>query len=317
VPKHALITGVTGQDGYYLSQYLKSLDYTVHGFVRRTSTPHDAPFVDIVHHGSLECYDSIVNAVIASNACEIYHLAAQSFVQESFRDPGTTLNVNVMGTQRLLNAVKLYAPNTKVYLACSSEQFGNTLMPIGGYDENSPMIPRSPYGVSKLAAYHLGCNYREAHNMFVANGILFNHESPRRGKEFVTRKICAHVKKLRNILPYITLSRLELGNLSACRDWGHAKDYVRAMHLMLQHDKPDDFVIATGESYSVEDFCIKAFNYIGKDYRNHIKSNTPDNLRPTEVDRLCGYANKAKEVLGWEPIYNIDALIKDMIDNDY
>lgn len=315
--KHALITGVTGQDGYYLSQYLKSLDYTVHGFIRRTSTPHDAPFVDIVHHGSLECYDSIVRAVVASNACEIYHLAAQSFVQESFRDPGTTLNVNVLGTQRLLDAVKLYAPLSKVYLACSSEQFGNAPMPIGGYDENSPMIPRSPYGVSKLAAYHLGRNYREAHKMFVANGILFNHESPRRGKEFVTRKICDYVKKLRDEPKGLNYPKLKLGNLSARRDWGHAKDYVRAMHLMLQQNKPDDFVVATGESYSVENFCFKAFDHIGVNYRYYIESNTPDNLRPTEVDRLLGDYTKFYNATAWRPLYTLKTLIKDMIDNDY
>lgn len=315
--KHALITGVTGQDGYYLSQYLKSLDYTVHGFIRRTSTPHDAPFVDIIHHGSLECYDSLVKAVDNKNIIEIYHLAAQSFVQESFRDPGTTLNVNVMGTQRLLSAIRRYNPAAKVYIACSSEQFGNSVMPFDGYSELSKMEPRSPYGVSKLACYHLGRNYREAHNMFVANGILFNHESPCRGKEFVTRKITDYVRRLYNNNGEALPDKLKLGNLSAMRDWGHATDYVRAMHMMLQHYKPDDFVVATGKTHSVADFCSMAFGYHGYKYENHIEFNTIANIRPTEVDRLCGDSAKIRSQLGWVPTYNLGDLIMDMLENDY
>lgn len=312
--RQALITGVTGQDGYYLSKYLRSLGYIVHGFVRRTSTPSETPYVDIIHHGSLECYDSIVRAIDNEEITEIYHLAAQSFVQESFRDPGTTLNVNVLGTQRILEAVKHYNPLAKVYLACSSEQFGNSVMPVGGYHENSMMIPRSPYGVSKLATYHLGRNYRQSFGMFIACGILFNHESPRRGKEFVTRKICDYVKSV-HCYPE-TMSKLMLGNIHACRDWGHAEDYVTAMHLMLQYKVPDDFVIATGEAYSVKDFCDTAFNIRSLRADDYISTNTIEHVRPSEVDYLLGCAHKAKELLGWKPKHTFRTLIEDMLQNN-
>lgn len=301
----ALITGATGQDGWYLTELLASKGYEVHAFVRRTSKAHRVhPATHKIHSGSLEDYASIFNAIFNSRPDEVYHLAAQSFVKESFDDPGTTLQVNILGTQRVFEAVRQILPKTKIYFAGSSEVFGNTCAP---QSELTAMQPCSPYGISKAAGIQLARVYRRSYGMFVACGIAFNHESPRRGKEFVTMKIIDGVRKI----AAGEANTLVLGNLDAVRDWGHAKDYVYAMWLMLQHSTPDDFVIATGKSHSVRDFCREAFALIGEDYRNWCTTDK-QYTRPTDVQFLQGIPAKAKALLGWEPKIQFSELVRDM-----
>src|SRR6478672_13449616 len=260
--KRALITGITGQDGSYLAEHLLSLGYEVHGLVRRVAleaperrVSRIAHILDQItlHAASLESYPSIFHVISQYDFDECYHLAAQSFVAESFADGFSTLNTNINGTHYVLAALRELKPKCKFYFAGSSEMFGNVSeVP---QKETTPFHPRSPYGISKVAGFDLTRNYREAYGMFCVSGILFNHESPRRGFEFVTRKITSGVARIKNG----TQKELRLGNLDARRDWGHAKDYVRAMHLMLQRDEPDDFVIASGESHTVREFCELAF----------------------------------------------------------
>lgn len=298
----ALITGATGQDGWYLSELLTSKGYEVYGLVRRTSKP--AKLFGCVKPvpGQLECYETLVNAVRTVQPDEIYHLAAQSFVQESFNDPASTFNINTQGTHRLFEAVRNHCPKARVYFAGSSEVFGNSPAP---QSETTQFAPESPYGVSKAFGIQLARVYRRAYGIYISCGILFNHESPRRGKEFVTRKITEAARKG---LP------VELGNVSAFRDWGHAIDYVKAMHLMLQQNEADDFVIATGRTYSVRYFAEMAYGHVGLDHAKYIKINEA-HIRKAEVNMLCGNSAKAHEVLNWVPSYTLPALIKDMIDN--
>jgi GDPmannose 4,6-dehydratase len=316
--KKALITGITGQDGSYLAEHLLDLGYEVHGLVRRvaleapeTRTGRISHLLDRVtlHSGSLESYPSIFNVVSRYDFDECYHLAAQSFVAESFSDGFSTMNTNINGTHYMLAALRELQPKCRFYFAGSSEMFGKVQeVP---QNETTRFHPRSPYGISKVAGFELTRNYREAYDMFCINGILFNHEGPRRGYEFVTRKVSSAVAKIKLGLA----SELRLGNLEARRDWGHAKDYVRAMHLMLQQPEPDDYVVATGVSRSVREFCDRAFEEVGLDYRQYVKTDERF-YRPAEVDQLVGDASKARDVLGWKPEYTFEQLVSEMVQAD-
>jgi len=315
--KKALITGITGQDGSYLAEHLLSLGYEVHGLVRRVALEDpQRRFTRIeqlldkitLHPASLESYPSIFHVVSQHAFDECYHLAAQSFVAESFRDGFSTMNTNINGTHFVLAALRELRPNCRFYFAGSSEMFGKvTEVP---QTELTRFHPRSPYGISKVAGFDLTRNYREAYEMPATSGILFNHESPRRGHEFVTRKITSGVARIKRGLA----TELRLGNLEARRDWGHAKDYVRAMHLMLQAE-PDDYVIATGETHSVREFCERAFGEVDLDYEQYVRTDEKF-LRPAEVDLLVGDATKAQQELGWKPEYTFAGLVSEMVQND-
>ena len=316
--KKALITGITGQDGSYLAEYLLGLGYEVHGLVRRVALEQPdqrlgrvAHLADrlILHAGSLESYPSLFQVLSRCPIDECYHLAAQSFVAESFADGFSTMNTNSNGTHYMLAALRELQPQCRFYFAGSSEMFGKVRET--PQRESTPFHPRSPYGISKVAGYYLTVNYREAHQMFCSAGMLFNHESPRRGYEFVTRKITHNVARIKCGLA----SELRLGNLEARRDWGHAADYVRAMHAMLQQDEPDDFVVATGHTHSVREFCELAFAEAGLDYREFVKED-PRFFRPAEVEALVGDAVKARQVLGWQPRYSFPQLIGEMVAHD-
>jgi GDPmannose 4,6-dehydratase len=316
--KKALITGITGQDGSYLAEHLLSLGYEVHGLVRRVALEDpERRFTRIshlldkvtLHAASLESYPSVFSVVSRVAFDECYHLAAQSFVAESFADGFSTMSTNINGTHYVLAALRELRPGCRFYFAGSSEMFGKVReVP---QRETTPFHPRSPYGISKVAGFELTRNYREAYGMFCSSGILFNHEGPRRGFEFVTRKITSTVAKVKAGLA----DELRLGNLDAKRDWGHAKDYVRAMHLMLQQPEADDYVVATGETHSVGEFCELAFAEAGLDYREYVRVDERF-LRPAEVDLLVGDSAKAREVLGWEPTYTFEALVKEMVQSD-
>ena len=317
--KVVLITGITGQDGSYLAELLLSKGYEVHGIVRRVALEDETHRLwrireilkDInLHAGSLESYASLFNIILKIKPNEIYHLAAQSYVGYSFEDEFSTLNININGTHYLLSAVKEFAASkVKFYFAGSSEMFGKVkAIP---QNENTIFNPRSAYGISKVTGYHLVKNYREAYKLHASNGILFNHESPRRGFEFVTRKIshaAARIKKG-------SKEKLKLGNINAKRDWGHAKDYVEAMWLMLQKDNPEDYVIGTGKEHSVEDFAKKAFAHVGLNYKDHIEIDKKL-MRPAEVDTLLADYSKAKKNLNWEPKISFDDLVITMVEND-
>ena len=314
----ALITGITGQDGSYLTEHLLSLGYEVHGLVRRVALEDPerrftriANLLDRVtlHAASLESYPSIFSVVGRVEFDECYHLAAQSFVAESFADGFSTMNTNINGTHYVLAALRELRPSCRFYFAGSSEMFGKVReVP---QSETTPFHPRSPYGISKVAGFQLTRNYREAYGMFCVSGMLFNHEGPRRGFEFVTRKITSTVAKIKLALA----SELRLGNLDAKRDWGHSADYVRAMHLMLQQTEPDDYVIATGETHSVREFCELAFSEVGLDYRDFVKVDERFQ-RPAEVDLLVGDSTKARRVLGWRPTYTFAELVREMVQSD-
>jgi GDPmannose 4,6-dehydratase len=316
--KKALITGLTGQDGSYLAEYLLSLGYEVHGLVRRVALEDPRGrfnrLADIVekltlHAASLESYPSIFHVISREPFDECYHLAAQSFVAESFADGFSTMNTNINGTHYVLAALRELQPQCRFYFAGSSEMFGKTReVP---QNENTPFHPRSPYGISKVAGFELTRNYREAYNMFCVSGILFNHESPRRGHEFVTRKITTGVARIKHGLD----KELRLGNLEARRDWGHAKDYVRAMHAMLQPDEPQDFVVASGESHTVREFCELAFREVGLDYEDYVVQDETF-YRPAEVDSLIGDAAKAVRELAWKRDYTFGDLVKEMVESD-
>ncbi|MGI9068315.1 MAG: GDP-mannose 4,6-dehydratase [Pyrinomonadaceae bacterium] len=316
--KKALITGITGQDGSYLAEHLLGLGYEVHGLVRRVAleiperrTERIAHLLDRItlHSASLESYPSVFHVISRNDFDECYHLAAQSFVAESFADGFSTMNTNINGTHYALAALRELRPRCRFYFAGSSEMFGKVReVP---QNENTAFHPRSPYGISKVAGFELTRNYREAYEMFCVSGILFNHESPRRGYEFVTRKISSTVVRIKLGLA----SELRLGNLEARRDWGHAKDYVRAMYLMMQQSEPDDYVIATGTSHSVADFCQRAFAEVGLDYRKYVVSDERFR-RPAEVDQLVGDATKAQATLGWTPEYTFDQLVSEMVQSD-
>ncbi|MDH3717133.1 MAG: GDP-mannose 4,6-dehydratase [Planctomycetota bacterium] len=292
--------------------------YEVHGIVRRAALEDPSHrlsrltgILDQVqlHAASMESFASLFTLISRVQPDELYHLAAQSFVTYSFEDAFSTFHANIDGTQFVLESVRQCAPQCKVYFAGSSEMFGKAAeVP---QSETTPFHPRSPYGISKVTGFHLARNYREAYGMYVCSGILFNHESPRRGYEFVTRKITSHVGKIKKG----SLQQLPLGNLEAQRDWGYAKDYVQAMHLMLQHDVPDDYVIATGESHSVREFCELAFRHVGLDYRDHVVADDAF-YRPAEVNLLLGDATKARQTLGWRPTTNFQQLVAMMVDHD-
>jgi GDPmannose 4,6-dehydratase len=316
--KRALITGITGQDGSYLAEYLHSLGYEVHGLVRRVALEQPRhrmrrllPIIDRIHihAANLDSYPSIFHVLMKHEFSECYHLAAQSFVAESFADGFSTMGTNINGTHYMLAGLREVQPRCKFYFAGSSEMFGGVLQT--PQTENTPLHPRSPYGISKVAGFHLTMNYREAYGMFGCSGILFNHESPRRGYEFVTRKITYGVACIKLGLA----TDLRLGNLEAKRDWGHARDYVRAMHSMLQQPEPDDYVVATGETHSVREFCERAFAEVGLDYRDFVKRDEAV-YRPAEVDLLIGDASKARRQLGWQPVTNFASLIAEMVKSD-
>jgi len=317
--KVALITGITGQDGSYLAELLLSKGYEVHGIVRRVALEDENHRLwrirkileDItLHAGSLESYASLFNIILKIKPTEVYHLAAQSYVAYSFEDEFSTLNININGTHYLLSAVKEFVKSdVKFYFAGSSEMFGKVKET--PQNEETPFNPRSSYGISKVTGYHLTKNYREAYKLHASSGILFNHESPRRGFEFVTRKISFGVARIKKNLQ----KKIKLGNLKARRDWGHAKDYVEAMWLMLQQEAPQDLVIGTGKDYSVEDFAKKAFDCVGLNYKDHIILD--ENLiRPAEVDTLLANSSKAKKILKWEPKIAFDDLVASMVEND-
>lgn len=316
--KRALITGITGQDGSYLAEYLLGLGYEVHGLVRRvaledpgrrfTRIEHIRDKL-VLHPASLESYPSIFSVVSRVEFDECYHLAAQSFVAESFADGFSTMNTNINGTHYLLAALRELRPECRFYFAGSSEMFGKVRET--PQTESTPFHPRSPYGISKVAGFDLTRNYREAYGMYCVSGILFNHEGPRRGFEFVTRKITSGVAAIK----LGQAAELRLGNLDASRDWGHAKDYVRAMHSMLQQAEPEDFVIAAGETHTVREFCEYAFNVVGLDYRDYVV--VDENFyRPAEVDMLIGDPSKAKAAFGWEPEYTFHQMIEEMVKSD-
>ena len=317
-PKRALITGLTGQDGSYLAELLLSLGYEVHGLVRRVALEDPGRRFNRIEHlldqitlhpASLESYPSIFHIFSRHAFDECYHLAAQSFVAESFADGFSTMNTNINGTHYMLAALRELQPKCKFYFAGSSEMFGKVReVP---QKETTPFHPRSPYGISKVAGFELTRNYREAYGMFCVSGIFFNHESPRRGFEFVTRKITSGVARIHKGLA----SELRVGNLAAQRDWGHAKDYVRAMHLMVQRDEPEDLVVASGESHSVREFCELAFAEVGLDYRDYVIQDEKF-YRPAEVEHLIGDSSKAREALGWEPQYTFQELVKEMVHRD-
>jgi GDPmannose 4,6-dehydratase len=316
--KKALITGITGQDGSYLAEHLLAMGYEVHGLVRRVALEDPerrftriAHLLDRVqlHAASLESYPSIFKVISHHEFDECYHLAAQSFVAESFSDGFSTMNTNINGTHYMLAALQDLRPTCHFYFAGSSEMFGKVRET--PQSETTPFHPRSPYGISKVAGFELTRNYREAYGMFCSSGILFNHEGPRRGFEFVTRKITSTVARIH----YGQATELRLGNLDARRDWGHAEDYVRAMHLMLQLDEPDDFVIASGESHTVREFCELAFGEVGLNYNDYVIIDERF-YRPAEVESLIGDSSKARRVFNWAPRHTFAELVKLMVQND-
>ena len=322
--KKALITGITGQDGSFLAELLISKGYTVHGIVRRASTfntdrldhiyadPHESGARLRLHYGDLSDSSSLRHIIEKIQPEEIYNLGAQSHVRVSFDQAEYTADVVATGTLRLLEAVRDYHKNggheVKVYQAGSSEMFGAAPPP---QNEKTPFYPRSPYAVSKVAAHWYSINCREAYGLFIVNGILFNHESERRGETFVTRKITRALGRISCGLQ----EKLYLGNLDARRDWGYAADYVQAMWLMLQQQAPDDYVVATGEAHSVREFLELAAAHCGLDWRTHVETD-PRYLRPTEVDYLCGDSSKAREKLGWQPKVGFEELVRIMMEHD-
>jgi GDPmannose 4,6-dehydratase len=311
----ALITGITGQDGSYLAELLLSKGYAVHGVVRRSSTETFERIASLrdrvsLHQADLNDLASLVEVVQAVRPTEVYNLAAQSFVPTSWKQPLLTTDVTATGVTRVLEAIRLVNPKgIRFYQASSSEMFGKVRET--PQNERTPFYPRSPYGVAKVYGHFITVNYRESYGMYCVSGILFNHESPRRGKEFVTRKVTDAVARIK-------LGRqkdLRIGNLDAKRDWGYAGDYVRAMWLMLQQEKPDDFVVASGQSHTVRDLLEIAFEHIGLDWQKHTVQD-PEFMRPAEVDLLTGDPSKAKKMLGWEPEVSFEQLIRMMVDAD-
>lgn len=318
--KKALITGITGQDGSYLAELLLHKGYEVHGIIRRASTfntsridhiyidPHDPDARLFLHYGDISDSEQINGIIYNVKPDEIYHLGAQSHVRVSFDIPEYTGNTTGLSTTRILEAIRRSGNGIKFYQASSSELYGASPPP---QSENTPFRPRSPYACAKLYAFWMVSNYREGYNMFASNGILFNHESPRRGETFVTRKITRGISRI--------LARkdkyLYLGNMDAKRDWGYSPEYVECMWKILQYDKPDDFVIGTGESHSVKEFVEKAFSYAGLDWNDHVRID-PKYFRPTEVESLIADQSKSKKLLGWEPKIKFNDLVKIMMDAD-
>ena len=318
--QRALITGITGQDGSYLAEYLLSIGYEVHGIIRRASTfntqrldhiyddPHNPKARLFLHYGDLSSGEQLSNLIYNVAPDEIYNLGAQSHVKASFDVPEYTGDTTGLGTVRLLDAIRRSGIRTRFYQASSSEMFGSAPPP---QSETTPFHPRSPYGAAKLYAYWITVNYREAYGLFASNGILFNHESPRRGETFVTRKITRGVAQILAGKQ----NKLYLGNLESVRDWGYAPEYVKAMHLMLQQEKPDDFVLGTGEVHSVKDFVEEAFGYVGLSWRQFVECDARY-LRPTEVNYLAADCTKARRVLSWAPSVDFKDLVRIMVDSD-
>ncbi|MBG77325.1 MAG: GDP-mannose 4,6-dehydratase [Alphaproteobacteria bacterium MarineAlpha5_Bin12] len=318
MPKIALISGITGQDGSYLAEFLLDKGYEVHGIVRRVALEDETHRLwrirnilnDItIHAASLESFASIFKIIHKIYPDEVYHLAAQSYVSHSFEDEFSTLNTNINGTHHMLSSLKEVGKNVRFYFAASSEMFGKVeTIP---QNEKTQFHPRSAYGISKVTGYELTRNYREAYNLHASSGILFNHESPKRGFEFVTRKITHSVARIKKGLQ----EKLKLGNIKSKRDWGYAKDYVIAMWLMMQQDEPDDFVIGTGIEHSVEQFAKIAFSHVGLNYKDYIIKDERL-FRPAEVDSLIADCTKAKTKLNWSPKISFEELIVMMVEND-
>ena len=318
--KKALVTGITGQDGSYLAELLLSKGYEVHGLIRRSSSintqrldniyrdPHESGVRFLMHYGDLSDAGSLINLIRDLEPHEIYHLGAQSHVRVSFDIPEYTADTTAMGTIRILEAIRASGIQTRFYQASSSEMFGSAPPP---QTEATPFHPRSPYGVAKVFAYWSTVNYREAHGMFASNGILFNHESARRGETFVTRKTTRAVARIKAGMQ----DRLYLGNLDAKRDWGYAPEFVEAMWLMLQRDEPEDFVIATGEAHTVREFVEAAFDHVGLDWERYVAID-PRYFRPAEVDELLGDPSRALEKLGWKARTTFSDLVALMVDSD-
>ena len=317
--KTALITGITGQDGSYLAELLLSKGYKVHGIIRRVALEDEIHRLwrikkisneITLHSGSLESYARIFNIILKVKPDEIYHLGAQSYVDYSFEDEFSTFSMNINGTHYMLSAVKeLIDSKVKFYFAASSEMFGRVKE--SPQNENTPFHPRSAYGVSKVTGFHLVKNYREAYKLHASNGILFNHESPRRGFEFVTRKISQGVARIKKGFQ----KKIKLGNIKSKRDWGHAIDYVNAMWLMLQQENGGDYVIGTGKQHTVEEFAQRAFAHVGLNYKDHVVIDKKF-MRPAEVDTLLADYTKAKKILKWEPKITFDDLVIGMVEHD-
>jgi GDPmannose 4,6-dehydratase len=319
--KRALVTGITGQDGSYLAELLLNKGYEVYGIIRRTSSfntsridhlyqdPHNQPKLRLIY-GDLTDGGNLSSILNDTQPDEVYNLGAQSHVRVSFDQPVYTVNADALGTLRLLEALRMMKKQPRFYQASSSEMYGKVIET--PQTETTPFYPRSPYACAKVYSYWQTVNYREAYGMFGCNGILFNHESPRRGETFVTRKITRAATRIKEGLQ----EKLYLGNLDAKRDWGFAGDYVEAMWLMLQQDKPDDYVVATGQTYSVRQFLDEVFGHLGLDWQKYVAID-PKYFRPTEVDLLLGDASKAKRVLGWQPRVNFKELAKMMTDTDW
>ena len=312
--KSALITGITGQDGSYLAELLLEKGYEVHGLIRRSANPSTGRIEHILDRinlivGDMSDQTSLIDAVKTAQPDEVYNLAAQSFVGDSWTVPVNTGDIDGLGVTRLLEAIRREKPDARFYQASSSEMYGKVhAVP---QTETTPFHPRSPYGVAKVYGYYITLNYRESFGMHASNGILFNHESPRRGLEFVTRKITDAVARIK----LGKQSELRLGNLDAKRDWGFAGDYVQMMWLMLQQDEPGDYVVATGETHTVREFCEIAFSRVGLNYEDHVVVDQRF-VRPAEVDLLLGDPSKAKQVLGWEPKVSFAELVEMMVDAD-
>lgn len=314
--KKALITGVGGQDGSYLAEYLLDNDYEVYGMIRRHSVAEnqDSRINHITknintYYGDLLDYPSLLRIVNEVQPDEIYNLGAMSHVRISFDMPSFTIQTNALGVLNMLEVYRTTCPEAKFYQASSSEMFGNSVDEDGTQRLTTPMNPVSPYGCAKVMGYNLVRHYRHAYGLHACNGVLFNHESPRRGSNFVTNKVVKGAVAIKKGLQ----DKLELGNMDSYRDWGHSKDYVRAMHMILNHDTPDEFIVATGETHSVRDLCEVVFSKLGLNYEDHIVQN-PIYMRPEELKYLKGDPSKVKNVLGWKPEYTFETLLDDMID---
>jgi GDPmannose 4,6-dehydratase len=312
----ALITGINGQDGSYLSEFLLEKGYEVYGILKRNSVSENQTYrLNGVYselklfYGDMTDLSSLIRVIEEVRPDEIYNLAAQSHVRISFDQPIYTANTTGIGTLNLLESVKLIKPNTKIYQASSSEMFGNSIDTDGFQRENTPLVPVSPYGCAKVYAYNISRNYRNSYGMFVSNGILFNHESPRRGTNFVTNKVVKEAVKIKLFMS----DSLRLGNLEATRDWGHAKDYVKAMWMILQQERPDDFVCSTGISHSVKDLCEYVFSSLDLNYRDYLKIDEKY-FRPEELRDLRGDSSKLRDLTGWEPEYTFESMLDEMIE---
>jgi len=314
--KKALITGIAGQDGSYLSEYLLDLGYEVYGMVRRHSVAENQNFR--LHkingkikslYGDLLDYPSLVRIMSEVKPDEIYNLGAMSHVRVSFDMPSFTIKTNALGVLHMLEVYRTVCPEAKFYQASSSEMFGNSVDEDGIQRLTTPMNPVSPYGCAKVMGYNLVRHYRNAYKLHACNGILFNHESPRRGSNFVTNKVVKTAVEIKKGLK----DKLELGNLDSYRDWGHSKDYVRAMHMIINHEIPEEFIVATGETHSVRDLCETVFTKLGMDYKDYVVQN-PKYMRPEELKYLKGDPSKSKEILGWEPEYTFSSMLDEMIE---